>query len=77
MRLTRVAALVALLAATAALAGIDVGPAVGSQAPVLAPTVTDAAERPATLRAIAGREETVLLFFRSRKWCPYCQHQMT
>ena len=76
MRFTPVATIVAVLAATSALAGIDIGPAVGTKAPALAPTVTDDAGKPATLASIAGRKGTVLVFFRSVKWCPYCQKQM-
>ncbi len=78
MRFTPLAAVACAVAAlaTPVIAGIDVGPAVGSLAPALAPTVTDAAGHPATLRSIAGRKGTVLVFFRSVKWCPYCQHQM-
>jgi peroxiredoxin Q/BCP len=80
MRFTPVAAIVAVLvaglAAGPALAGIDVGPAVGTRAPALAPTVTNDAGKAATLKSIAGPKGTVLIFFRSVKWCPYCQHQM-
>ena len=80
MRTTSLAAVVMLgvaaFAAAPAAAGIDVGPAVGAHAPALAPTVTDDAGHAATLGSIAGRRGTVLVFFRSVKWCPYCQHQM-
>ena len=76
MRVTPITAIIAVLAAVPAVAGIDVGPAVGTLAPALAPTVTDAAGQPATLKSIAGPKGTVLVFFRSVKWCPYCQHQM-
>ncbi len=79
MRLSPVAAPVAAifaLLAGPALAAIDIGPAVGAHAPALAATVTDDAGHPATLKSIAGRKGTVLMFFRSVKWCPYCQHQM-
>lgn len=76
MRPTPLATIVALLAAVPALAGIDIGPAVGVAAPALAPRVVDSTGRPATLGSIRGRKGTVLVFFRSVKWCPYCQHQM-
>ncbi len=74
--LTPVAAIVAALAALPASAGIDIGPAVGSKAPALAATVTDTAGKTASLGSIRGTKGTVLIFFRSVKWCPYCQHQM-
>jgi peroxiredoxin len=76
MRVTPIAAVIAVFAATSALAGIDIGPAIGSHAPALAPTVTDSAGKAATLASIAGPKGTVLVFFRSVKWCPFCQHQM-
>ncbi len=75
MRLTPIAAVIAALAAPA-LAGINIGPPIGAKAIPLAATVTDTSGKPATLASIAGREGTVLVFFRSVKWCPYCQHQM-
>nr|WP_295661716.1 peroxiredoxin family protein [Polymorphobacter sp.] len=71
-----VAAIVAVLAAIPAVAGVDVGPAIGTKAPALAATAIDAAGKPATLKSIRGDKGTVLMFFRSVKWCPYCQHQM-
>ncbi len=75
MRLLPVAALIATLAAVPVLAGIDVGPAIGAKAPALAPTVT-AGGTAATLKSIRGEHGTVLIFFRSVKWCPYCKKQM-
>lgn len=74
--LTPIAAIVVVLAAIPAIAGIDIGPAVGSKAPAIAATATDAAGKPASLKSIRGDKGTVLIFFRSVKWCPYCQHQM-
>ncbi len=76
MRLAPIAAIVALLAAGSALAGINLGPPIGARAIPLAATVTDTAGKPATLDSVAGPKGTVLVFFRSVKWCPYCQHQM-
>lgn len=73
--LTPVAAIVAMLAVPA-IASIDVGPALGTKAPALAPAVVDASGKPASLKSIRGDKGTVLVFFRSVKWCPYCQHQM-
>lgn len=64
----------AMMATGAVAAGIDIGPAVGSKAPPL--QATDAAGAPTTLKAISGPKGTVLVFFRSAKWCPYCQAQL-
>ena len=68
------AAIVATLAAVGAQAGIDIGPAVGSTAPKL--VAVDMSGTPRTLASIAGPQGTVLVFFRSAKWCPYCQRQL-
>lgn len=73
--LTPVAAIVALLAAVApAAAGIDVGPAVGAAAPAL--SVVDASGSAQSLRGLQAKKGTVLVFFRSAQWCPYCQRQL-
>ncbi len=76
MRVTRIAATIAVLVAAPVLAGINIGPAIGTVAPPLAVTVTDTAGKVATLKSIAGKKGTVLVFFRSVKWCPYCQKQI-
>ncbi len=52
----------------------DIGPAVGATIPAL--LVTDAAGKPQTLKSVSGRNGTVLMFFRSAKWCPFCQAQL-
>lgn len=52
----------------------DVGPAVGTHAPAL--HATDIAGKPVTLAGLSGRKGVVVLFFRSAKWCPYCQKQL-
>ena len=67
------AAAIVLAAATAAQA-YDIGPAVGSKAPPL--HVTDAAGKAQSLKDVAGKQGLVLMFFRSAKWCPYCQAQL-
>lgn len=36
----------------------------------------DAAGKARSFKSIAGRNGTVLVFFRSAKWCPYCQAQL-
>jgi peroxiredoxin len=52
----------------------DVGPPVGSKAPPL--HVTDLKGAPVALRDLSGKNGVVLVFFRSAKWCPYCQKQL-
>jgi peroxiredoxin len=61
--------------AVAATAGpIDIGPPVGARAP--SSHATDTTGKAVNIRAISGRNGVVLLFFRSAKWCPYCQKQL-
>lgn len=66
-------AAVALVWPVAALA-FDPGPAVGAKAPAL--HATDVAGKPVSIASISGKKGVVLLFFRSAKWCPYCQKQL-
>lgn len=64
-----------LLLAGSALAGaIDVGPAVGTRAPAI--HAKDASGAPRDLRSVMGPNGVVLVFYRSAKWCPYCQAQL-
>lgn len=49
-------------------------PAVGDKAPAVAGT--DSTGKARTLSQVAGRKGTVLMFFRSVEWCPYCKAQM-
>jgi peroxiredoxin len=58
----------------AAAATFDVGPAVGAKVPGL--HVVDLKGAPTTLRQLSGKSGLVLVFFRSAKWCPYCQKQL-
>ncbi len=52
----------------------EVGPAVGAKVPAIqAADLTGAQIR---LRDVAGKNGVVLVFFRSAKWCPYCQAQL-
>ena len=67
------AALLAFLWPAAASA-FDIGPAVGAKAPVL--QATDVAGKPASLASISGEKGVVLVFYRSAKWCPFCQKQL-
>lgn len=55
-------------------APIDVGPAVGGHIPTLAAVDKTGAAR--DLNSLVGRKGVVLVFFRSAKWCPFCQHQL-
>lgn len=49
-------------------------PAVGEKAPAVAGTDINGKTR--TLREVAGKKGTVLMFFRSAEWCPYCKAQL-
>ena len=52
----------------------DVGPQVGKTVPAIAAHTTDGAAT--NVRDLSGRNGLVLVFFRSAKWCPYCQKQL-
>ena len=73
VRLALLPTVVAWLLPAWALA-FDVGPPVGAPAPALHATNVDG--KPVDVRAISGPKGVVLLFFRSAKWCPYCQKQL-
>lgn len=64
----------ALLFGTTAQAGIDIGPAIGTAAPLL--KATDTAGRTVELKDIVGRSGMVIAFVRSADWCPFCQKQL-
>lgn len=53
---------------------IDIGPAIGTTAPALA--ATDAGGTAQSLRSVSAKNGTVLVFFRSAAWCPFCQRQL-
>ena len=53
---------------------IDIGPSIGAAAPAL--TVKDATGTPRSLKSLGARNGTVLVFFRSARWCPFCQRQL-
>ena len=59
----------------AAHANDDLGPAVGTAAPAIGAPL-DQTAKPRALASLAGKNGTVLLFFRSADWCPYCQRQL-
>lgn len=53
---------------------IDIGPAVGKRIPPFA--ATDSKGVPRTFASLPGAKGVVLVFFRSAKWCPFCQLQL-
>jgi len=53
----------------------DLGPAVGSKVPAIG-MPQDETGTPRSLESVAGEKGTVLFFFRSAAWCPYCQLQL-
>jgi peroxiredoxin len=77
MKILIAAALLALGLAVPVLANpdFDLGPAVGAPAPAIG-TLQDQTGKPRSLASLAGRNGTVLFFFRSAAWCPYCQAQL-
>ena len=52
----------------------DVGPAIGATVPAL--HATDLKGQPVALKGLSGQHGLVLVFFRSAKWCPFCQQQL-
>lgn len=67
-------ALCLLAPATVWAASWDVGPRIGARTPAL--HATDLTGSPVTVRALSGTQGLVLVFFRSAKWCPFCQKQL-
>ena len=66
--------LIPFLALTVIAAPAAAMPAVGEKAPAVAGTDINGKAR--TLRDVAGRKGTVLMFFRSAEWCPFCKAQL-
>lgn len=66
-------AVAAAVIATAAVAQAPIG--VGAHVPK-AFTAVDTAGKPRDFASISGKNGVVLVFFRSAKWCPYCQAQL-
>lgn len=64
---------IATFAAAPAVAQIP-GPAIGSTVPKLEAVSVEG--KAVGLSDIAGPKGTVLVFFRSAKWCPFCQAQL-
>ncbi len=73
LRLLAALAAVAVTAPMVAQAAPEI--AVGSRAPVSL-AVKDSGGKVRTIASVAGRAGTVLVFFRSARWCPYCQAQL-
>jgi peroxiredoxin len=73
--LTILSALIAFAAAPAVAATFDPGPPVGAHMPTSFAAV-DKTGAPATFASLKGQKGLVLMFFRSAKWCPYCQKQL-
>lgn len=70
-----IALVVGLMLAMPAVAfAYDIGPPVGATIPTLA--ARDITGAPRNLASIAGKKGVVLVFFRSAKWCPFCQAQL-
>ena len=59
---------------TAAGAPIDIGPVVGAHIPRLVARDSTGATR--TFASLPGKKGVVLVFFRSARWCPFCQLQL-
>lgn len=76
MRLALSLALAAPLAVVAATVAYAAAPiAVGAKVPANFAAV-DSAGKPRTFASVTGAKGVVMVFFRSAKWCPYCQAQL-
>lgn len=74
-----IAMMLGLLAGgTAMAASWDVGPAVGQAVPAIhaIDPAARAGDPAVSVRRLSGKAGLVLVFFRSAKWCPYCQKQL-
>jgi peroxiredoxin len=63
-----------VLAQPAPGAPIDIGPAIGAQIPPFA--AADSSGKPRSFDSLLGNRGVVLVFFRSARWCPFCQRQL-
>ncbi len=64
-----------LLAVAAEAQPEDLGPAIGSQIPHDL-TVSDETGNSRSFADLTGENGAVLVFYRSAKWCPFCQRQL-
>ncbi len=67
--------MLSLAAPAAANPAYDLGPATGTKVPSIG-MPQDETGKPRSLESLAGEKGTVLFFFRSASWCPYCQLQL-
>ena len=65
---------IAFLSGPLAAHAYDVGPPVGATMPVL--VAKDASGAAKDLAGVSGKKGVVLVFFRSARWCPFCQAQL-
>lgn len=54
---------------------MDLGPPIGTKAPTIGMPI-DSKGIARSLDSVMGKNGTVLFFFRSAAWCPYCQAQL-
>jgi peroxiredoxin len=73
MRLLSAAAASVLIALAVPAAAAEI--ATGAKMPA-AFVAKDAAGKPRTLASVSGKKGTVMVLYRSAKWCPYCQAQL-
>lgn len=69
-----VLAILAIAVRAGPAAASDPGPAVGTAIPAI--TARDAGGVPRTFQDLVGPNGVVLIFFRSARWCAYCESQL-
>lgn len=69
-----IAIFVSSLFLMAAAPDYDIGPPIGVHIPAF--SARDSSDAPRKLANIMGSKGVVLVFFRSARWCPYCQAQL-
>ena len=73
MKFAPIIAVLALFIPASALA-FDIGPAVGTKVPAI--SAKDVSGKSVTIKSLSDKNGVVLVFFRSAKWCPFCQKQL-
>ncbi len=73
MKFAPILAVLALFIPASALA-FDIGPAVGAKVPAI--SAKDVGGKAVTIKSLSEKNGVVLVFFRSAKWCPFCQKQL-
>lgn len=77
MRTILIAAASATATATATVLAVSASAQLAPGAKVPARfSAIDTAGKPRSLSSVAGQKGTVLVFFRSARWCPFCQAQL-